>query len=124
MTDLTPDEFALKLNLAAGVIQPATIPVVKRTAEKVADTMRDLIPRGTVGEIRTADTVEVSGHGGGPITGPEADIGPTHFVGRFIEHGTVKQQPRPFIERSVAPHEPAFLDEIGKVAADVIRGRL
>lgn len=119
--DLTPDEFALELNLAAGRIQPAVTPVFARTAEAIAETQRERVPVGKTGELK--DSIEATGFGGGPIVGPEADIGAKDFKAHWIEYGTVKTPPQPFVAQSAAIHVPRFVVEVAETAADVIRGR-
>lgn len=77
-------------------IGPSVDEVLDEYAEKVADTQRGLVAyqSGT-----TRDSIDWDA----PTAGVRS-IGPSWFVGRFLEHGTSKMAPQPFVGPSLDMH--------------------
>ena len=78
----------------ATTVQPLAGKAVVESAEKAAQWMRDTVPvdEGDVLDSITSDRAPTPTPGG-----VYADAGPEHFVARFLENGTVKMSPRPFV---------------------------
>lgn len=74
-------------------------------AEKAAQRMRDRVP---VDEGDTLDSISADQRPTLTPGGVYADAGPSWFVARFIEHGTVKMPPRPFVGPAAAETLPEF----------------
>jgi hypothetical protein len=80
---------------------------VQATAYKVVWTQKANVP---VDSGETRDSIMASapdGHAFKPTT-TEAEVGPTWFVGRFIETGTVLHGPRVYVANSMEPHRAQF----------------
>jgi hypothetical protein len=88
------------------------LPVVRATAKKVAATQRQNVPTKSK---RTRNSIKATGPGGAEFNKSiaEAEIGPSWYVGRFIELGTVRMAPRVFVANSLDPH-------IGQHQTDVL----
>ena len=102
-------------------IDKAVSPVVKTAVEAAADTQRQTVARRSG---KTARSIKATGpHGAnfGPAT-LEGEAGPTWFVGRLLETGTVKMPPQPFVRDSLDPHLPRCTDGIASAAARVVFG--
>ena len=106
MTAITLSELEFICRAAGKDIDRVIAPVVKATANKIAETQRANIP---VRSGKTRDSIEVSGPGGARLTptSVEAEIGPTWWIGRLIENGTVRTAPHVFIANSYEPHAAA-----------------
>ena len=106
--DLTADGFTragITAQLRAGR-------VIGEMAGKVYQTQRQLVPKRSRKTHDSID-VEITDHG---LT---AIIGPTWFVGRFLEDGTVKMAPRPFVGPSADLHAPELEARLNDVAGDI-----
>jgi HK97 gp10 family phage protein len=75
---------------------------VKRGGEIVADTMRKEVPVSDIDHLHIRDDIKISGvkmKGGTP----SVEVGPgkeTAWRAKFLEFGTIKMSPNPFISRS------------------------
>jgi HK97 gp10 family phage protein len=52
--------------------------------------------------------------------GLQFEVGPTWFVGRFLEHGTVKMRPYPFMAPAAAQQVVTLPDRIAEAAANAM----
>lgn len=106
MTEITLGELKGYFDTAAKTIDQEVAKAVKATALEVAETQRQTVPVNTG---RTQKSIKASGPNGAPFTATtvEAEVGPTWYVGRFIEKGTTTQPPRPFVSSSYEPHAQA-----------------
>lgn len=84
--------------------------VVEKHIEEMAQKMRDHVP---VGEGTTLESITADEHAAVDGNLIWAEAGPEWFVGRFIEHGTVKMPPRPFVD-------PAADGVLGAFGADLL----
>lgn len=106
--DVVADRFALK----ARTIRPLAGAAAVEHARKAAALMRsDVNVRlGHVQEsITSTDATETD-------TGVYADAGPTHFVARFLEFGTAKTPPFPFVRPAADQVLAEFRDAIRRLA--------
>lgn len=89
--------------LAGRDIDRIIAPVVKETAYKVRKTQYAACPKRSG---RTKRSIRATGPGGRWFTPTtvEAEVGPTWWVGRLLESGTVRMAPRPFVSTSYEPH--------------------
>jgi HK97 gp10 family phage protein len=106
MSEITVAELERSLRNAAKTIDREISTAIKTTAEGIRETQRSLVP---VASGQTRKSIKVSGPNGARWTPTtvEAEIGPTWFVGRLIELGTVNMGPRPFVAPSYEPHRTA-----------------
>lgn len=95
-------EFAHK----ATTIHPEAGATVVEIAGRAAQEMRDTVAvdEGDVHDSITADDTPTP-----TPAGVYAEAGPEHFVARFLENGTVKMSPRPF----VGPVADRMVTELG-----------
>lgn len=100
---LTVNELETILRLAGADVDRVVAPVIKATAYKVAKTQRQLCPKRSG---KTRRSIRASGPRGRwfNATTTEAEIGPSWWVGRLLETGTVRMAPRPFVGPSFEPH--------------------
>ncbi len=104
----------------AATIRPQAGVVAVRHAAKAAQRMRDTVPIGpdphhvldsiTEESRPTVDRTTVYADAG---PDPRADEGA--FVARFLEHGTVKQAPQPFVGPAADKTFPEFVKDLAKL---------
>lgn len=96
----------------AATIVPRAGALVVHHAGQAANLMRSLVPVGTRGAVLNSITADTRPHiDGGTVyadAGPDLDEDPQAFVARFLEYGTVKMSPRPFVEPAADQQEPLF----------------
>lgn len=102
---------------AADRIRPDAGVVVVEWADKAAQKMRDLVPidEGDVLDSITSDPApQIDGTGMYAEAGPDTEANAQAFVARFLEDGTSKMSPRPFVhpaaEMILAGFERAVTD--------------
>lgn len=105
----------------AETIRPKAGAVAVRHAAKAAQRMRDIVPIGpdplhviesiTSDDRPTFNRTEVYADAG---PDPRADEGA--FVARFLESGTVKQAPTPFVGPTADRQFPEFAKDIARLA--------
>lgn len=83
---------------------------VGRTAKYVQETAKTLAPVGPGDPVHLADTIETD------ISGTRAVIGPTARWGKFVEEGTYKDAPQPYMAPALDAHE----DDLGRELLDIV----
>lgn len=107
------DVVASSFTRKAHTIGPLAGAAAVLYARKAADQMRSTVPvdRGDVRDsIESDDAPTVEG------TTVYADAGPTSFVGKFLEEGTVKMAPRPYVQPAADSVIPEFVQAIKRLA--------
>lgn len=105
-----PEAFAELLDNHGGHLAALVRPHLIDTAADVKQSMRDLVRRRS---DKTHDSIEISTP---PLDGDDLvarEIGPTHFVARFLERGTSREAPHPFVKPASDEHEQPFVDGCG-----------
>jgi HK97 gp10 family phage protein len=74
------------------------------------------------GAMRSSIGVDITRHGEGPGWGTEAEIGPTVSYAPFVEEGTERQPPQPFMGPALDEVEPAFVAALESLV-DPFEGR-
>lgn len=115
------DEVTSMFTRKATTIRPQAGVVAVRHAAKAAQRMRDTVAIGPdpghVLDSITEDTrptfhrTEVYAD-----AGPDPRADESAFVARFLEHGTVKMAPQPFVGPAADRTFPDFADDIAKLA--------
>ena len=90
-------------NLASGA--------VARTAQKVEAAARSLAPEGPTGDLKRS--IESS------ISKTRAEVGPTVRYGRFVEYGTYKDAPQPYMGPAADQHGEGLVKEIERVIGEL-----
>jgi hypothetical protein len=116
MTTITLGQLEHALASASRDIDKFVAPVVQRTAGKVAGTQRANVRKRSGKTARSIRATGPDGAAFGPLT-VEAEIGPTWFVGRLIETGTVNQAPHVYVASSFEPHRAQHQAEVLDAAA-------
>ena len=127
---LTGDEEVISAFTRAAVSAPLRASgVIRRTALNVAESQRHHVPVDT-GALQ--DAIEATTPRGGTL-GPgalQADIGPRaqtiwgaplHYA-RFVEYGTAKMGPRPFVFVGFESQRAQFESDMERVAHQVFDG--
>lgn len=115
MNEISIAQLQQALRNAERTVDTSVAPVVRRTAERVKQTQQENVP---VRSGKTKRSIQATGPGGRPFTKNtvDAEIGPTWFVGKMIETGTVNMAPRVFVANSVEPH----LQQHAREVADAV----
>ena len=109
------DAVVTEFTWRATTITPEAGKVTVDHAGKAAQLMRDKVP------IDSGDTLDSITSDSAPtmsVGGVYADAGPEHFVARFLENGTVKMSPRPFVGPAADQILGPFTDALGDLAGD------
>lgn len=114
-------ELQQSLANASRNIEADSARIVQDTARKIAATQRRLVAKRS---HKTERSIRATGPRGRPFTPTttEAEIGPTWFVGRLLEYGTVHMTPRPFVEHSADPHMAEHRRKLAQAAISRITG--
>lgn len=112
-----PFQFADLLTGHTARLEPTVAPVLDEYADKNLEGQKDLVRKRS---HQTADSVEISSPGY-----LAREIGPTRpdgFAGGWLEKGTSRQSPYPFIAPTSDRLEPAFVrDAAAAVLEDLNR---
>lgn len=109
------EAFAARAAAAAGVAEAASIKVVADITNKVAQDARSLVPVLT-GALKGSITPHVAGLFG-EVT---ADI----RYAEYVEFGTYKDTPQPFMMPALEANEDPFATELLAVVGDAIEAAL
>lgn len=105
------DELVAGLAAEGAGAEKKASKVVGEVAQHVKETAKATAPKRT-GDL--ADSIGVTGRGG------RREIGPTVRYGGFVEYGTYKDAPQPFMEPALSAHEGeldvALAAEVGNLA--------
>lgn len=109
------DAVVKEFTFHAETVKPAAAALVLYHAEQTAETARQLVP---VGQGKTRDSITADRHIESHSYGNEvaAEVGPTWFVGRLLEYGTVHMSPRPFLGPATDTQIPEFERDMDKLA--------
>ncbi|WP_210651342.1 HK97-gp10 family putative phage morphogenesis protein [Nocardioides sp. SYSU D00065] len=106
--------LAVKLQRASAQVGAAAAAAVRKTAFDIEADAKALAPVDT-GNLRNSISTDITGDGRfGAIT---ADIGPTAEYGAFVEYGTSRMGPQPYMAPAFERREPtltAALEQIGE----------
>lgn len=94
--------------------------VVRKTAKDIEATAKNLVPVDTgnlKGSIGTSDLRTVGQSGG-----LSAEIGPTAEYGAFVEFGTSRMAPRPYMGPAADRHLPMFEQAITQMGLEALNG--
>jgi HK97 gp10 family phage protein len=112
------NRLAVRLVGASAVAPEVARAAVQRTAEAVQRDAKLDVPVRT-GYLRSSISVDVEHTRGGAA----AEIGPTAEYGGFVEYGTSRMAPRPYLGPAFAAHAGDLADALQAIA-DAIDGPL
>lgn len=107
-----PDDLrklAVDLSRAPAHVQRDAPRVVARAGRELQSVAQAMCPAER-GVLRGSITTTLSSRG---LT---AEVGPTAYYGRFVEDGTYKMEPRPFMAPALERVEPRFAADMLKMA--------
>jgi HK97 gp10 family phage protein len=113
------DAVVSNFRFRADSIRPLAAQVAVSHAERAANLMRDRVPvrHGNVLDSITADEKATTDRSGVYAdAGPDTRANKAAFVARFLEHGTVKMAPRPFVGPAADQVLPEFHEAIRLLA--------
>jgi len=102
---------------ATGQVGAKVAVAVRKTAHSIEATAKTLAPVDT-GNLRGSISTSVTGDGqSGPIS---AEIGPTASYGHYLETGTSRSGPQPYMTPAADRHEPELYAAIAAITARVL----
>lgn len=105
-------ELAAALGKESALVKKRATDAVNKTAKKVENTARQLAPLGPTGELRRS--IETTSTGAA-----RAEVGPTVRYGAFVEFGTYKDSPQPYMGPAVDQHGGDLVDEIENLIGEL-----
>ncbi len=87
-----------------------------KAGEKVADRGRALAPKATGKLAGSIEATLISQNFGADVA---VEVGPTAFYGRYVEHGTAKMAPRPYMSPAADQEASAIADAVADAIAEV-----
>lgn len=109
-------ELAVDLDTAGDQVRPRMSRAIRKTAHDIERTAKRICPVDT-GNLRNSISTSISG-GAATIT---AEIGPTADYAGYVEEGTSRQAPQPYMRPAFDAEVPQLL---AALRATVITGSL
>jgi len=112
------DGLVADLERAERRVTVAAATEVQLVGGKVTESARRRVPKDS-GDLAAA--IEMSGLHGEPVTPTttHVEVGPAGsdvFYGRFLEDGTIKMAPRPYLTPALTEHETELEIRVGRAA--------
>lgn len=98
-------KLSIQMAKASGQVGSKLSAVVRKTAHDIEATAKSLAPVDT-GNLRGSITTEITGDG--RFGSMSAEIGPTASYGQYVEEGTSRMAPQPYMLPAAERHMPAF----------------
>lgn len=98
------EAFAAKLDQAGDVLVREAPKILGEVAKAIADDARELAPQGPTGDLKAS----VASHSEGLTAVVEAPI----RYAIFVEYGTSKMAPQPFMTPALEAHEDELADKL------------
>jgi len=105
--------LAADLGAASEKTQVRASLVVRKVATDIQAAGQKNAPVGETGALRSSITTSFDG----PLS---AEIGPTVNYGAYVEFGTYKMSPRPYMGPAADQNEPLFESAMGKLVEEVL----
>jgi HK97 gp10 family phage protein len=102
---------------SAGSVGAKGSRLLRRTASDIERDAKIAAPVDT-GRLKESISVDITGDGRfGTIA---AEVGPTAFYGHYVEEGTSKQAPQPFLGPAFDRHAQTFAQRVAAIAEDIL----
>ena len=114
---MTGYEDLLKLSADLG---KASYEVTRKAQQVVAKTAHDV--ESTAKSLAAVDTGAMRNSIGTTITngGLSAEIGPTASYGAYVEFGTRRMRPQPYMRPAADQHFPQFVEAVSRLTQDLL----
>lgn len=110
-------ELAGDIRKSRGQVGAQSAKVIRKLAADIEATAKTLAPVDT-GNLKNSIGADITGDGrSGTMT---AEIGPTAAYGIFVEYGTFKMSPQPFMNPAADKYEPVFLKAVELLTEDIL----
>lgn len=110
-------EFANHVRATTGRVGATTAAVVRKVTLDIERDARVFAPVDT-GNLRNSMTSEFAGDGrGGSMTGT---TGPTASYGGYVENGTSRMAPQPYLGPAFDRHTPGFYAAMEQIASRLL----
>lgn len=104
--------LAVKLERSSGQVGARVAAAVRKTAFDIEADAKALAPVDT-GNLRGSISTDITGDGRfGTV---EAEIGPTAEYGAFVEYGTSRMGPQPYMRPAADRREPSLSAALGQL---------
>lgn len=110
-------KLAVDLNRAGGRVGAKTAQVIRKTAHDIQADAQQLAPVDT-GALK--NSISVSFEGDGRFGGMSAEIGPTVDYGLYVEEGTSRMAPQPYLSPAFDRRAPIMETALGRVVEDIL----
>jgi HK97 gp10 family phage protein len=90
--------------------------VVRKTALDLEATAKNRAPVDT-GALKNSISTDFAGDGPNVMA---AEIGPTVHYGAYVEYGTSRMSPQPYMGPALDVHSAAYLAALGQTAEDLL----
>lgn len=96
-------------------VKLGAVEAVKRVASKIEQSAKSLAPEGSRdhGGQDLSDSIHVS------LSGSMAEIGPSARHGAFVEYGTYKDAPQPYLWPAYGKHASELVSEFERLGGDI-----
>ena len=112
-------KLSADLERASGRVGRRAASVVRKSAQQLKSQAQALAPSRT-GALRASIQVSTSGDGRG--SGISATVGPTVRYAQFVEYGTSKMAPQPFVGPALDAVTPSFIEAMARLAEEETLG--
>ena len=109
--------LAADLGKSGGAIGKKARQVLQKSAYDLEATAKALCPVDT-GNLRSSISTEFTGSGA--FSEMTAEIGPTALYGEYVEQGTGRMAPQPYMSPAADKIEPAFVKAMENLAGEVL----
>lgn len=110
---------ALSIDLAAATGRVGTLAsaAIRKTAADIQADAQVLVPVDT-GNLQSSIGVDVTGDGRFGVI--EAEIGPTADYGAYVEYGTSRMAPQPYLGPAFDRRAPGLEEALGRAVEDLL----
>jgi len=110
-------KLAVDLHRAGARVGAKSAQVIRKTARDIEGDSKTLCPVDT-GNLKNSISVDFEGDG--RFGAMSAEIGPTADYGHYVEDGTSRMSPQPYMGPAFDRRAPIMQTALGKVVEDIL----